>query len=404
VVVDRLGQRLVEVCRREATHGGDPLVPDTPAGGGGDAEHLLGGRGALLDPGQQDVGERQRQGLAVQAGGEQLFRVEGVPLGAGDDVVDGALCHASGEPADQSAHLGVVEWGELHALDDGQADEFGEQRPQRVAAVQVVGPVGRDDGDRLVDQAGQEVTQEVTAGAVGPVHVLEHEEQRTLGGQLADEAGDRLEQLQPAVVDRLGWCRTVRQRPGQIAALALGDERDGAGAAGEQSGQRRVGGRLGGERRVGGHRAEQVDERQVGQADVAQVDAVAGEHPHAALGGPGAQLVEQPGLADPRVAREQDGGGAAGPGPFDVRQQAGELVGPAHQRRIVPAWHVDDRGTDRRQDVHRRSDSARGGHDQCARRRLRNQLPRVLRVRVPRPELWSTSRRYASSASRAGLL
>ena len=91
------------------------------------------------------------------------------------------------------------------------------------------------------------------------------------------------------------------------------------------------------EPRVGGDGAEQVDERQIGQADVAEVDAVAGEHPHAAFGGPGGQLVEQPGLADPGVAGEQDGGGPARLRALDMRQQAGELIGPAHQRRVVPA-------------------------------------------------------------------
>jgi hypothetical protein len=115
---------------------------------------------------------------------------------------------------------------------------------------------------------------------------------------------------------------------------------------------------------------------------------VAGEDAQPALGGARGQLVEQPGLADTGVAGEQDRGGPARLGPLDMRQQAGELVGPAHQRRVVPAWHVDDRGTDLRQNRH-----GRGGHGQCARRRLRNQVPRRLWLRVPRPEVWSTSRR-----------
>ena len=136
------------------------------------------------------------------------------------------------------------------------------------------------------------------------------------------------------------------------------------------------------ERGVGGHGAEQVDERQVGQADVAEVDAVAGEDAHAPLDGAGGQLVEHAGLADPRVAGEQDGRGPAGLRPLDMRQQVGELLGSAHQRRVVPAWHVDDRGMDRRQNLRHR-----GGHGQSARRRLRNQLLRSLRYgfRDPMP-------------------
>ena len=90
VVVHRLGQRLLQLAGREPADGGHQLVPHPAAGDGGDPQHLLGGRGPLLHPRQQDVGQPERQRLAVQPGGEQLLGVEGVALGAGDDVVDRA--------------------------------------------------------------------------------------------------------------------------------------------------------------------------------------------------------------------------------------------------------------------------------------------------------------------------
>ena len=63
-------------------------------------------------------------------------------------------------------------------------------------------------------------------------------------------------------------------------------------------------------------------------------------------GRPGAELVEQPGLADPGVARQQDRRAAAADRTIHVRQQPPELLGPADDRGVVPAWHDVDRGTD----------------------------------------------------------
>jgi hypothetical protein len=206
-----------------------------------------------------------------------------------------------------------------------------------VPAVQVVGAVRRHDHDGLVDEAREEVAQQVSAGPVGPVQVLQHEQQRARTGQFADEAGDRLEQLQPAVVGRLRG-GAVRQRPSEVGALAgRRHHRQRTRTTGQQAGECRVGRGLRGERRIGRHRPQQVDEGQVREADVAEVDAVPRQHAHAPFGGAGGELVEQPGLADTGVTGQQDGGRAAGHRAVDVRQQAGELVGPAHQRGVVPA-------------------------------------------------------------------
>ena len=391
VVVHRLGQRLFEVRRRQAADSSHQLVPDPPARDGRDPQHLLGGRGPLLHPRQQDVGQPEGQGLAVQPGGQQLLGVERVALGAGDDVVHRRLrqpARARGQAPDQRAHLGVRERRQLDPLDAGQADQLGEQGAQRMTAVQVVGAVGGDDGHRLVDQPRQEVAQQVATRPVGPVHVLQHDQQRPGRRELADQSGHRLEQLQPAVVDRLRG-RPVRQGAAEIAALAgRHHRRPAAGAAGEQTGEHRIGRGHGRQVGVPGDRAQEVDERQVGQPDVTEVDAVPDQHPDPAGAGSDGELVEQPGLADPGVPREQDGGAAAGRGAVDVRQQPAELVGPADDRGVVPAWHDVDRGTYLRQD---RSRGHPGGRGQRARRRLRNQAPR--RLWVPFIAAWRTSRR-----------
>jgi hypothetical protein len=388
VVVDRLGERGLEITGREATDGGDQLVPDPPSGDRRDPQHLLGRGRPLLHAGQQDVGQAQWQRLAVQPRGEQLLGVEGVALGPGHDVVDGRLRKIGGQPAHEGTDVGVREGGQLDPLDARQAHELGEQRTERMTAVQVVGAVGGDHGDRLVDQPGQQVAQQVAAGPVGPVHVLQDHQQGPGRRELADQAGHRLEELEPAVVDRLRR-GAAGQRTAQVAALAgRHDGRPLAGTAGQEPGQHRV--RRGDGRELGLPRdgTQQVDEGQIGQADVAEVDAVPGEHADPAGGRPGAQLVEQPGLADARVAREQDRRGAARDRLIDVRQQPTELLGPADDRGVLPAWHVVDRGTGLRQDGSRRH---LDGPVQRARRRLRNQAPR--RLWVPCMAAMSTSRR-----------
>ncbi len=339
VVVDGLGERPLDLLRRELDDRCQPLVPHHAAGDGGHAQHLLRGGRSLLHPRHQDVGQRPRQCLVVHARGQQLLGEERIALGPGDDVVERALgepADLSGEPLHQLPHRGGGQGRELDALDPGQPDELGEQGPQRVPPVQVLGAVGGDHEDRLVDQPGQQVPQQVAAGAVGPVQVFEHEQQRRRRSQLAQEMRGRLEQLQTAVVHRLRG-GPVGQRAAEVLPLPRWpDGRHGPGA-GEQRGEHRVLPRDGSQAGIGGDRPEQVDERKVGQTDVAQVDAVTGEHAQPGRGGATAQLVEQPGLADPRVTGEEHRGRAPGHRAVHVREQPGELLVPADQRRVVPA-------------------------------------------------------------------
>lgn len=397
VVVHRLGERGLQVAVRQSADRRHQLVPHPPAGDGGDPHDLLGRGRALLHAGEQHVGQAQRQHLPVQPRRQQLLGVEGVALGPGDDVVDdgvGEHPRVRRQPAHQRADVVVRERAELQPLHRGQPDQLCEQRAQRVPPVQVVGAVGGDHRDALVAEPGQQVAQQVAARPVGPVHVLQHQQQRLLPGELADQGRDRLEQLEPAVVDRRGR-RAVRQLSPEIARLRHRRRRRSHRPAGEQRGQdgarRRDRGRLG----IGGHRAQEVHEGQVGQADVAQVDAVPGEHPEPALLGPGGELVEQPGLPYARVAGQENGPRPPGGGAVEGRQQAGELGGPSHHRRVVPVRHGDDRGTGIRRD--RAGSGApsgsgrqrRGG--QRRRRRARNHG--LGRDRVPAPAAVSTSRR-----------
>ena len=81
---------------------------------------------------------------------------------------------------------------ELDAPCAGVALELGQQRAQRVAPVQLVLAVGGDDQHALAAQRAGQVDEEGARGAVGPVQVLDRDQQAGL-------AREQLEQLQQGV-------------------------------------------------------------------------------------------------------------------------------------------------------------------------------------------------------------
>jgi hypothetical protein len=111
----------------------------------------------------------------------------------------------------------------------------------------------------------------------------------------------------------------ARPDPGQEPAEAGG----GRGRPGEQAGLLRVVGEL----------AQGVDHGQIGQADVAQLDAAAHQHPHPAPAGPVGERQHQAGLAHPGVPGDQHHPRAALLGPFQHLVEPAQLDRPADERR-----------------------------------------------------------------------
>ena len=172
---------------------------------------------------------------------------------------------------------------------------------QRVAAVQVVGAVRRHDPDRAAEAPGEQEGEQVARRPVGPVDVLDDEQQRPVGHEVLQRGVQRLEEVGP--VEGVGRVGVPAGGPG-----AAGEQP----AAGLQVGQRRVGLRQpGGDLRVvGGQPAEDLGEREVGQRAVAEVEAVAHQGAPAGVGRAVDELGEQPGLADAGVTAEQHERGA----------------------------------------------------------------------------------------------
>ena len=139
---DGLAQRGKELRLGQAGHLGQQLVVDPGPGGRGHPQHPLGRLGQELDPGQQGVAQARGQ-LAVGGGGGQLLHEEGVAAGAGVDPLDQlGRDRRPQDPGQLGRDLGPAEPGQLQPLDPAAAVQLGQERPQRVAAVQLVAAVG----------------------------------------------------------------------------------------------------------------------------------------------------------------------------------------------------------------------------------------------------------------------
>ena len=97
-----------------------------------------------LDPQHERVAQALRRGAApVEAGCEQLLGVQRVPLAAGEQPLDEPLARRVAEDVrERLGQLGAVERREVDPPSPLEPLELGEQRPERVAAVQLVGPEG----------------------------------------------------------------------------------------------------------------------------------------------------------------------------------------------------------------------------------------------------------------------
>ena len=195
-VADCQPERVDEVAGRLAGHGGEQVVVDMEPGRGGDPQDGLGRLGKLLDAGHEQVAQRrwERTPATRPVPPGQLLDEERVALRAGEHLVDqvgiGPLAQDGGELV---GNLVPFEAGQLDALGPAPL-QLGQDRAQRVAAVQLVGAERGDQDDPGPAQVAGQEGEQVQRGAVGPVHVLEGEQERPLGPEPLDQAEDQLEQ------------------------------------------------------------------------------------------------------------------------------------------------------------------------------------------------------------------
>ena len=177
-------------------------------------------------------------------------------------------------------------------LDTGEADPLGHALAQRVAAVHLVGAEGHHEQAAALEPAREQEADQVAGAGVGPVGVLDHEEDRAEGSQVLDEGIHRLEHLGP--VEALGGL------VGRCAGDAGGESAGWRSLLERARGRPRRPGRA--SRRRGGRasrsrRSRDSARRRTRQPCVARL-----------VG----RLGQEAGLADTGVAREEDHPGLVG--------------------------------------------------------------------------------------------
>ena len=131
-----------------------------------------------LDPQHERVAQAlRRRAAAVEPGGEQLLGVERVALAALVQPLDQLLARRLAEDVgERLGQLVAVERVELDPPRAVEPVELGQQRPQRVPAVELVAAVGEHEHARARwRRLRARKATNVARRAVGPVHVLEHQ-------------------------------------------------------------------------------------------------------------------------------------------------------------------------------------------------------------------------------------
>ena len=200
-----------------------------------------------------------------------------------------------------------------------------------MAAVQLVAAIGADDQQALVAQAAQQRGQELERGAIGPVQVLDDEQDGQLGGQPIEQPAEHPEQA--------GLCERVA---GVVVAIVPPRGRAPIGHDPRQLGvtrpdERREGVRI----ELAREASQRRGDRRVGQLAGAEGRAFAAHHARAAIGRAPLDLAHQPRLADAGLAAHERCARRAAPGPLERGLEQRELRGAPDELRAGDArWHA----------------------------------------------------------------
>ena len=245
-------------------------------------------------------------------------------------------CFAGEDARELGGELVDPERAELEIVDLIQALELGKQRKEGMAPVELVGPIGRDHDQAGTARVARQEADEVAAPRIGPVDVLEDEDERALVSETAEELEHDLEEAR--LVGGRG------QRPlTRGASLGRGKVRQEVrelDAAGAKELVEPIG-RQGTEQWTQG-----ADDGRVGEPGRAHLHRAADEDAGAALAGAAGELGDQPGLADAGLAGDQHERWLAGAGSVEGSGEAIELRRTPDEDRARDAGHgVDHRTT-----------------------------------------------------------
>ena len=274
LVLDNLAQRRVQLVLADADGDLQQSLRRPASRCRCDAQHVLRVLGQQIDARQQHVAQGWRQVIVldppVSHGAQQLLDEQRNPLRSLEQQVHelsvGALIE---DRLDLGADLLGAESLELEPLDRALLVPSSGHAAKRMRPVQLV-VAHCADQQRVTGQSPHEQCDQVERRAVGPLHVLEHEHQRPLGGQPRDESENKL---------RNSGC-TVVGGAHLLAGLELGEQPGDLASCRAQTLSELVDSELGGER------AQHLDERSERNPLTSDLDAAADEHARAGLIGP----------------------------------------------------------------------------------------------------------------------
>jgi hypothetical protein len=270
-------------------------------------------------------------------------------------------------PATGSPSSGTEKRRQVEALGRLAALLLGQERPQRMAAVQLVAAIRAHDEQALVAQAAQQRGQELERRAVGPLQVVDHEDHRPVGGELVEQAAKQAEQA--GLGQRLAGCGQAVRAGRQRVGAQLGQQTRELGAVGAHEVVERLRPQL-------AHQAAQrAGDRRVRQLAGAEGHAVAAQHVRPRRGRQALQLAQQTRLADARLARYEHGCRIAGRRALEGAAERRQLVGAADElpARDAPCHMAIISGRRRRV----------GECAHAARRRSRSRLASAMRRVAP---------------------
>ncbi len=290
-MVDALPQTGEKGGFRDPGDLGQEPMGDRADGGGHCAGRGPGIAGEGPEPGGQDRLQRCRQVVSRPGGGEKLLHEERVALRASPDLFEDLRVRpVAQDRGQQGGDVGLSEPVEGQESGPAAAAQLRQQRPEGMAGNDRLAPDRHDhQRPRTSGEVGQQEPEEVPRRAVGPVQVVEQQHDGGVPPGLFEPVQDLLEVPRP------------------VAHRAI---------------PARVGGR---------ERAERFDERPVGRAGVAAVDAPTDQHPRSSFGGHGGELPQESRLPGAALALDHDGGRPALAGVVQCGHQSGQLRPTAHE-------------------------------------------------------------------------
>jgi hypothetical protein len=306
---DRRSKGIGDGLGRDREHGCEQFVVNAAPGRRCRPEHLLRIGREGRQAGDEHVPQSGREGTSRAVSAEcrrQLLDEERIAAGPVHDVVDGGRRRGGpGQLPQQHEDVMAIEAPQVQPDDPGIPLELGHERDDRILPFQLTGPQRGQQQDRRFAQVAREEAEEPARALVGPLDVLDDEHHRAAASLALDHAEHGLEQPRLSLAVELVSRGLVVRAGRHLREQA----RDLVPRRSEQRGEQR--GRDG-PRQL----PERLDEGRIRDGAAPRGQARPAEHGGPAVPGGGGDPPDQPGLSDPCLTADDDGGSASGDGRF----------------------------------------------------------------------------------------